>query len=177
MAVNCCFVPSGILVLAGVIKMDTSVAGVTVSIVDADTFPDDAVIVVDPGANDAAWPREPAALLTDATATFDELQVADAVRSCVEPSEKVPVAVNCCAVLDAIFALAGVIETDTSVAGVTVSAVDPDTPPDAAVMIVAPAAEEVTRPLEPAALLTTATAEADEVQAAAAVRSRVVPSE
>jgi hypothetical protein len=34
-------------------------------------------------------------LLTVAVGGLDELQVAELVRFCVEPSEKVPVAVNC----------------------------------------------------------------------------------
>ena len=46
---------------------------------------------------------------------------------------------------------------DTSVAEVTVSVVDPDLPPDVAVIVVEPAATDVARPLEPAALLMVAT--------------------
>ncbi|HYA88448.1 MAG TPA: hypothetical protein VEI57_15440 [Nitrospirota bacterium] len=60
---------------------DTSVAGVTVSIVDPETLPNVAMIVVDPGATELADPEEPAALLMVATAADDELQVADAVKS------------------------------------------------------------------------------------------------
>ena len=92
-------------------------------------------------------------------------------------SEYVPVAANCCAVPCAMLGSAGVIEMDTSVAGVTVSAVDPDTLPDAASIVVKPADTVVARPLEHAALLMAATEKVDELHIAAAVRSCVVLSE
>jgi hypothetical protein len=69
--------------LTGVIAMDTSVAGVTVNVVDPDTLPDVAVIVAEPAATEAANPLEPAALLIVAAPVLDELQVAVAVRFCV----------------------------------------------------------------------------------------------
>ena len=49
-ATNCWFVPLTMLGLVGVIAMDTSVAEVTVTIVDPDLFPDFAVIFAWPGA-------------------------------------------------------------------------------------------------------------------------------
>ena len=67
--------------------MDTSVAGVTVSVVDPDTLPDAAVIVVEPAATGVANPLEPAALLIVATPVLDELQATAVVRFCVELSE------------------------------------------------------------------------------------------
>ncbi len=73
--------------LVGVIAIDTSVAGVTVRVVDPDMLPDVAVIVVDPVATEEANPLEPAALLIVATARADELQVTAVVRSCVVLSE------------------------------------------------------------------------------------------
>ena len=60
---------------------------VTVSVAVPDMLPDVAVIVVDPVDNEVANPFETAALLIAAIAAFDELQVTDAVRFCVEPSE------------------------------------------------------------------------------------------
>ena len=87
MAVNCRVVPSTMLGLVGVTAMDTSVAGVTVSVVDPVILPDVAVIVVEPAATDVARPFEPAALLMVATPTADEPQVTAVVRSCVELSE------------------------------------------------------------------------------------------
>ena len=73
--------------LVGVTPIDTSVADVTVSVVLPETVPDVAVRVVGPGATEVARPLEPAVLLTEATAAADELQVTDAVRSCVVLSE------------------------------------------------------------------------------------------
>ena len=65
---------------------------------------------------------------------------------------------------------AGVTEIDTSVAGVTLKLVEPETAPLAALMVVDPGLIAVANPLEPEALLTAATVTADEVQATAAVR-------
>jgi hypothetical protein len=72
---------------AGVTAMDTSVAGVTVSVVDPDVLPNVAVIVVEPADADVASPLETAVLLMAATPAADEFQVTDAVRSCVVLSE------------------------------------------------------------------------------------------
>ena len=80
MAVNCWVVPLAMLRLVGVIDMDTSVAGVTVSVVEFDMLPDVAVIVVDPVATGVANPFEPTALLMFATPVLDELQVTAVVR-------------------------------------------------------------------------------------------------
>jgi hypothetical protein len=71
----------------------------------------------------------------------------------------------------------GVTAMDTSVAGVTVRVADPDMLPDVAVIVVEPAATDVAKPLEPAALLMAATPAADEFQVTDAVRSCVVLSE
>ncbi len=176
-AENCVVVPLAMLGLEGVTVMDTRVAGFTVSEVDPVTLPDAAVIVVVPAATEVARPLEPAALLTAATPVLDELQVAEAVRSCVVLSENVPVAENCLVVPLAMLGLEGVTVMDTRVAGFTVSEVDPVTLPDVAVTVVVPAATDVARPLEPAALLTAATPVLDELQVAEAVRSCVVLSE
>jgi hypothetical protein len=70
--------------------------------------------------------------------------------------------------------LVGVTVMDTSVAEVTVSAVDPDILPDTAVIVVEPAATEVASPLEPAALLIVANPVLDELQVTAAVMFCVV---
>ncbi len=73
--------------------------------------------------------------------------------------------------------LAGVTEIDKSVAGVTVSVVEPVTFPDVAVIVDVPAARQDARPLEPAALLIAETAVLAEYQVTEAVRFCVVPSE
>ena len=80
-------VPKAILGLVGVTDRDTSMAGVTVSVDEAETFPHAAVIGVDPGATEVATPVEPAALLTAAMLVDEELHVATFVRSCVVLSE------------------------------------------------------------------------------------------
>jgi hypothetical protein len=67
--------------------MDTSVAEVTVSVVEPEILPDVAVIVVDPAVADVAKPLEPAALLMAATPEADEPQVTAVVRFCVVLSE------------------------------------------------------------------------------------------
>jgi hypothetical protein len=79
----------------GVTAMETSVAAVTVNVVEPDTEPDVAPMVVVPTLAPVARPLLPAALLTVATFALEEAQVTDAVRSCVVASEYVPVAVNC----------------------------------------------------------------------------------
>jgi hypothetical protein len=73
--------------------------------------------------------------------------------------------------------LAGVTAMETSVAAVTVRAVEPAMLPDAAVTVVEPAATGVARPLEPAALLIAATPVLEELHVTDAVRFCVVPSE
>jgi hypothetical protein len=93
-AVNCLVVPTALVELKGVTVIDDSVAGVTVSEADPIMLPNAAVIVVDPAETEVARPLVPASLLTVVTPVLDELQVAEAVRSCVVSSENVPVAVN-----------------------------------------------------------------------------------
>ncbi len=80
--------------LVGVISRETSVAGVTVSVVDPDIEPDAAVIVVEPAATGVASPIEPAVLLIFAIDVADEVQATDVVRFCVVLSENIPVAMN-----------------------------------------------------------------------------------
>jgi len=73
-------VPSATLGLVGVTSRDTSVAAVTVSVVDPEIVPETAEMVVEPVATAVAKPIELAVLLTDATAELDELHVTEAVR-------------------------------------------------------------------------------------------------
>jgi hypothetical protein len=155
----------------------TTLPSTTVSVADPETLPDVAVIVVEPAAAEVARPSEPAALLMVAAFSAEEYQVTDVVRSCVELSEKVPVAVNCWVVPCAMLGSVGVTDKDTRTADVTVSVVVPDTLPDIAVIVVEPAATEVDKPLEPAALLMAAIYVADESQVTAVVRSCVELSE
>jgi hypothetical protein len=85
--VNCLVVPFAMLGLDGVTEIDASVAAVTVRVVEAEMLPDAALIVVEPVATGVASPLEPAALLIEATPVLEELQVTEAVRFCVVPSE------------------------------------------------------------------------------------------
>ena len=71
----------------GLMATETSTGGVTVRVVDPETPPTAAVIVVVPTAIDVARPREPAALLMEATEDTDDVQLTDCVRTCVPPSE------------------------------------------------------------------------------------------
>ena len=84
-------VPLTILGLVGVTSMDTSIAGVTINVVEPEILPDVALIVVDPAATEVA---NPAALIV-AAPVLDEFQVTCFVRSCVVLSENVPMTVNC----------------------------------------------------------------------------------
>jgi hypothetical protein len=168
--------PSVFVVGASHVNVTTPLP-VTVSVAVPAMLPDIAVIVVEPAATDVVKPLELAALLMAATAAVDEFQVTAVVKFCVVLSEKVPVAVNCWVVPIAILGLPGVIAMETSVAAVTVNVVDPDILPDVAVIVVEPAATDVVKPLELAALLMAATPVADEFQVTAVVRSCVVLSE
>ena len=172
------------LTLAGVTARDTSVAGVTVRVVEPEMFPDVAVIVVEPEAAEVARPLEPAALLIAATPVLEELQVTAAVRSCVVLSENIPVAVSCCTVPLAMLGLVGVTVIATSSAGVTVRMVEPDMVSAVAEIVALPTrlqvtfmrpgvftAAAVTRPLIDATLVS------DELHVNDAVRSFVVPFE
>jgi hypothetical protein len=74
-----------------------------------------AVITVDPSATPVASPWLPLALLIVATAGVTAAHVAVVVRFCVELSENVPVAVNCCVCPVPIVAERGVTAMEVSV--------------------------------------------------------------
>ncbi len=65
---------------------------------------------------------------------------------------------------------------DTSVAGVTVNVVLPETSPNVAVIVVTPTVDEVANPFKPAALLMVAIPVSEEVQVTDDVRFCVVKS-
>ena len=81
--------------VAGVTSIDSSTAGVTVSVVDPEMLPDVAVIVVEPIATAVASPFDPARLLMVATLVFEEFQVTNEETSWVVLSDKVAMAMNC----------------------------------------------------------------------------------
>jgi len=109
----------------GITLMAAAVPPTTVSVVDPDTFPDLAVIVVVPVETKVDSPLKPAILLIVATDVDVELHVTAPVKFCVVLLEKVPVAINFCVVPRAILSLAGVTEMDTSIGA---GALDP--PPE-----------------------------------------------
>jgi hypothetical protein len=82
------------------------------------------------------------------------LQLNVFVRSSIVPSENIPVAVSCSLKPLAKEGFAGVIRSEVSIAAVTVTVVEPWTPPRVAVIGVFPTFTPVTSPLVPAALLT-----------------------
>jgi hypothetical protein len=162
-ALYCCDVPFGREAPAGVTVMATSVAEVTVSFVEALALPDAALMVVLPGTSAAA---NPAALIV-ATAVAEEVHVTELVTSCMLPSVKVPVAVNCCICPVAIEGFAGMIVSDTRAAGPTVALADPVMLPEVAITFALPALTACARP----ELLTVIVAGALEVHVAEAVKS------
>jgi len=98
MAVNCsvCAKLQTIVAGSGVTSIDTSSAGVIVSVALFDVMPEElAVIVVAPTDFDTAIPFEPVVLLINATAAFVEFQVTDDVIFFAVWSVNVPVAVYC----------------------------------------------------------------------------------
>jgi len=163
LAVNWLVSPFAMFALVVVTAIDASVAAVTVTVFVPERVPAVALTVAEPAATDVASPLEPAALLIVATEPGEELQVTADDISCVLLSEKVPVAVNWLVPPFAMFGLVVVTAIDVSVAAVTVNAFVPETFPTAAVITVEPAATDVARPLEPAALLIVATDPAEEL--------------
>jgi len=176
-AENCFVVPGAMDGLIGSTLSESSDAALTVSAALPEKVPDVAEMSVEPAATAADRPRDPAVLLTVATVVDVELQVTDAVRSCVLLSEKMPVAVNCLVVPRAMRAAAGDTSSASSDAARTFSVVLPETVPEAAVIVVVPAASALARPWLPTVLLIVDTAVDDELQVTEAVRSKLVWSE
>src|SRR5262249_4673256 len=113
---NCCVFPRRMFGFAGVTAIDCKVTtgAVTVSSVEAVTPLIDAVMVEVPAATPVARP----AVLIVAVAGVAGGHVAWVVRCCVELSEKVPVAVNCCVAPRRMLGLVGATAIDWRV-GVT----------------------------------------------------------
>ena len=113
-------------------------------------------MVVVPTATAVARPL----LLTVATAVLEELQVTRAVISWLVQSEYVPVAANCWMAPTVMLGLTKVTDIEDRVGDVTVRVVPPEMLPEVAVMVAAPAATAVAKPL----LLTVATDVLEELQ-------------
>jgi hypothetical protein len=167
-AIMACVVPNANDGFAGVTAIDTSTGCPTLSAAVPTIDPQLALTVVVPTPVPVANPV-PATL---ATPLADELQLTPPVTFCVLPSLYVPVAVNCSVVPFAIVALAGVTDSDTKTAGVTVRMAEPLTEPDLAAMLAAPGPTQVANP---ELLFTVATALAEDAHLAVLVRFCVVP--
>ena len=115
-------------------------------------------------------------VVTVATLVADEVQTERFETSCVVPSEKFPVAVNCCWVPTSIVGPDGDTVIELSDALLTVKDALPETPPDVAVIVVFPAATALATPFVPAVLLMVATAVDEELQLTELVRFCVLPS-
>jgi hypothetical protein len=110
----------------------------TVSTVDPVIPPEFAPMVVVPAFVQVASAATLGALAMVATLAEEELQCAFSVTSCVLPSLKVPVAVNCFVVPAAAVGATGVIARDTSVPVRTVNVVVPLMPEAVAVTVTEP---------------------------------------
>ena len=162
-------------VAVGATAIDVSTAPVTVSCVLPLMEPEVAVIVAMPWPTLVARPLLPVVLLMVATPPGAALHVTELVKSCVELSLKLPSALNCCDVPNAIDGLAGVTEIETRTAGWTVKTVEPAIEPKVAVIVVEPCDNVVACPCVPALLVMVATAWFEELQFTLPVMSCVIP--
>lgn len=135
--------------------------GITVRVVELEMVPAMgnatpmvADIVAEPTATGVAKPFDPPALLMDAIVESDELQITEVVRSFVELSEKVPVAVNCCVEPMTVLGFVGVTVIDVSISDVTVRVEIPEMAPaigrvtgSVAVIVVDPSDNVVAKPV------------------------------
>lgn len=151
--------------------IDLSVAAVTVTTVVPEIPACAAVIVAVPVATPVSRPSLPAVLLTTAILVAEELQLTELVRSCVLPSENVPVAASCNATPAAIDGEAGAMAMELRVAGVTVIEVVPLIPLSVAVIVALPGAIPVSNPSLPGALLIVTIPAGDELHVTRPVRS------
>ena len=123
-AVNC--TPPDVTLTVGLdgdMLIDVRTDEVTVTEAELEVIPEKlAVTVAGPTARALARPLVSAALLMVRTREADDVHVAEAVTSCDVPSEKVPVATNCCVPPRGMLVFPGVTAMDTRVAGRTVKA-------------------------------------------------------
>jgi hypothetical protein len=129
--------------LAGVTAIETSVAELTVSGVEAVTLSSVALMFAFPGATALATPTD--AIV--ATPTLSDAHVTSLVMICVLESLNVPVAVNDELVAGAMVRPTGVTEIDSSVAFVTSSVTDAVAEPSVAMIVEEPAVRPFASPL------------------------------
>jgi hypothetical protein len=132
--VNCCFVPSAIEAVPGVTVINVSADGVTVRVPEPVIPLEAAVMFATPKPVLVVRPAE----FTVAAVVSLEVQLAMPVKSCVLPSEYVPMAANCCFVPNAIDMFGGETAIEVSAAAVTIRVVDPVTDPEFALIMVCP---------------------------------------
>lgn len=123
------------------IDFNVGVTDVTVSAANAETLPDEAVIVADPAATPVASPP----LVIVAAAVLLELHVT-LLKALVDPSLYVPVAENCCVLPAAIDTDAGVMVIDCKLGALTEIAADPVIPLATAETVALPADTPVAIP-------------------------------
>lgn len=172
MAENCWLVVAAIVASPGMMASEARLAAFTVAADVPLTEPDAAVIVVVPKFRAVAKPLA----VIDATPVFEELHVDVPVMSCVDPSENVPIAVNCCSVPREIEGFTGVTAIEVTLALVTVSVAPEEMPDEVAVMAELPAAIARASPGTPLALMLATAAFAD-AHCAEVVTFCVLPSE
>jgi len=128
--------------LDGAISRETRVALLTVTEAVAAMTPEVAVTVDVPGPT--ASPSPFASTVSTLLALDDHCKD---VSTCVLPSSKLPVAVNCCSVPAAIEMVAGAMVMEVRCAGTTVMVVESLKAPTVAVIVVEPAVRIAARPV------------------------------
>jgi len=161
-------VPTCIDGFDGEMEIETSVADLIVSVVEAVTLPCAAVIVAVPAATPVARPVDEIVAVPLAL----EVHVTDEVTSCVVLSLKVAIAWNCTVAPAASDGFDGVTAIDATVAALTVKLVDDVTLPLVAPIVVVPAPTADASPLA----VIVATAGTEEVHVTLDVMLRTEPS-
>jgi hypothetical protein len=169
-AVNCNWVAGAMVRPEGETDINVIVAFVTSSTVEPGIPPRVAEMVELPGVSPLANPLLPP---TVAAAVLEELHVTRAVKLCVLPSVKVPVAENCSLVFCAMLGLAGRTVIETRFFASTVEVTLPVIAPEVAVMVTVPRFLPVASPLT----VIEATAAGEELHPTLPVMSCVVLSE
>ncbi len=116
--------------------MVTDCKVMTVIVVELEKFPKVAPIVVDPADHADARPEA----LMVATPEFDEVQDTVLVRFCLDPSEYLPLAVNCCVARAMTVGFTGLTTIESSTGAVTANCAVPLTELRDAVMVTGPPA-------------------------------------
>ncbi len=172
-ALSCWVCPAGTLATGGETVIATSMAGSTVitAVPEIEDEGSVAVMVATPVATAVTRPFDE----TVAVAVLEDDHVTDLVKSAVDPSEYKPVAVSCWVCPAGTLATGGETVTATSTAGSTVITAVPERTAavSSAVMVAAPVATAVTRPVPD----TVAVAVLEDDQETELVKFAVDPSE